>query len=326
MTTKLPETRDLLPIFPCGVATRNEVLYPLLMSDTLLDIARRHAQAPADCDVSRTPIPGLTVICETTPTALQYAINKPLIALVLQGSKRVTVGTRTFDFGAGETLLITADVPTVCQITRADIRSPYFSLVIDLDPAVIESLVVEMGSAPFAAGVPVRVDPTDSEVADAVLRLLRLVDRPPALAVLQTQLMRELHFWLLSGKHGGAIRSLGVVDSHAQRVARAVAFIRANFAKPLRAEHLAEAAGMSTSALYEHFRAITSLTPLQFQKQHRLIEARRMMLAKGTTISNAAYAVGYKSIPQFTREYSGMFGLPPARDMKAAKTRMHSAA
>ena len=297
------------------------------MADTLLNSVRRYAEAHADQNgVAHTPIPGLTVIRETTRTALQYAIAKPLVALVLQGSKRVTMGKKTFDFGAGESLLITAHVPTVSQITRANIGSPYFSLVVDLDTAVIESLVVEMGSAPFAASTPVRIDPTDSEVADAALRLMRLLDRPASLAVLQTQLIRELHYWLLSGRHGGAIRSLGVTGSHAQRVARAVALIRANFAKPLRVEHLAEAAGMSPSSFHEHFRAITSLTPLQFQKQLRLIEARRMMLADGQVIGNAAYAVGYESIPQFTREYGRLFGLPPARDMKVAKARVQPAA
>jgi AraC-like DNA-binding protein len=174
--------------------------------------------------------------------------------------------------------------------------------------------------------MPVRVDPTDAEVADAALRLLRMLDRPASLALLQTQLIRELHFWLLSGRHGGAIRSLGVADSHAQRIARAVAMIRAHFTEALRVEALAEHAGMSTSSFYEHFRAITSLTPLQFQKQLRLIEARRMMLSEGAAIGNAAYAVGYESVPQFTREYARMFGLPPARDIRAARLRVKSAA
>lgn len=295
--------------------------------NALLDAARRYAQAHGGRgNVVPTPLPGLTIVRETSPTALHYAINKPLIALVLQGAKRVTMGSETFDFSAGESLLIAADVPTVSQITRATIAAPYFSLVFDLDPAVIESLVVEIGSAPFAAGAPVRVDPTDKEVEDAALRLLRLLDRPAAAAILQTQLVREMHYWLLSGRYGGAIRSLGVVDSHARRVARAVALIRSDFAKPLRIEQLAAAAGMSPSTLHEHFRVVTSLTPLQFQKQLKLIEARRLMLADGETISNAAYAVGYESVPQFTREYGRMFGQPPARDIKAAKTRMQSAA
>lgn len=296
------------------------------MNPTLLDAARRHADTHCRDGVAPTAIPGLTVLRETMPTALQYAISRPLVAIVLQGGKRVTMGSSTFDFGAGDSLLITTDVPTVSQITQASAGTPYLSLVVDLDPAVIEALVTEMGSAPFASGQPVRVDTTEDEVADAVLRLMRLLDRPASLPVLQPQLIRELHFWLLSGRHGGAIRALGVTDSHAQRIARAVAMIRADYARTLRVDVLAEAAGMSASAFHEHFRAITSLTPLQFQKQLRLIEARRMLLADGAMISNAAYAVGYESVPQFTREYGRMFGMPPARDVRAARARMQSAA
>lgn len=297
------------------------------MDTPLLDTASRYVQANADENgVAETPVPGLTLICATRPSALLYAINRPLVALVLQGSKRVTMGRETFEFGAGQSLLITADVPTVSQITRANMSKPYISLVIELDLALIENLVVEIGAVPFAAGEPVRVDTTEAEVADTVLRLLRLLDRPASMPVLLAQSMRELHFWLLSGRHGGAIRSLGVADSYAQRVGRAVALIRSNFAQQLRVERLAEIAGMSLSSFHEHFRSITSLTPLQFQKQLRLIEARRIMLADGVVISNAAHAVGYESVQQFTREYGRMFGQPPARDIKTAKTRMQSAA
>jgi AraC-like DNA-binding protein len=297
------------------------------MDHSLLDTVRRYAASHADAEgIAPTPFPGVAIIRQIAPTALQYAIAKPLVAVVLQGAKRVIMGSQTFDFGAGESLLITADVPTVSQITRANVSVPYLSLVIELDPAVIEGLVVEIGSTPVAETSPVQIDATEAEVADVALRLMRLLDRPASVPILQSQLIRELHFWLLSGRHGGAIRSLGITESQAKRVARAVTLIRTNFAKPLRVEHLADAAGMSHSSFYEHFKAVTSLTPLQFQKQLRLIEARRLMLSNGEMISNAAYAVGYESVPQFTREYSRMFGLPPAHDMKAAKTRIKPAA
>ncbi len=297
------------------------------MEQSLLDTARRYADTHADQNgVARTPISGLTILREIAPSALQYAISKPLVALVLQGSKRVSMGSRTFDFGAGDSLLITADVPTVSQITRASINAPYYSLVIDLDIAMIEGLVSEIGVVSATNDQPIHVEPTESEVGEAALRLLRLLDRPAAMSVLQGQLIRELHFWLLSGRHGAAIRKLGLAGSHAQRVGQAVAFIRENFNQPLRVEHLADAVGMSPSSFHEHFRAVTSLTPLQFQKQLRLIEARRMMMSDGAMISNAAYAVGYESLSQFTREYGRLFGLPPARDMRAAKGRMQSAA
>jgi len=297
------------------------------MSPSLLDLARRHAEAFADPDgVAPTPIPGLTVIRQTRPTALQYAISKPLVALVLQGEKRVSLGCQTLEFGAGQSLLIAADVPNASQVTRADLLRPYVSLVIDLDPAIIEGLVVEMDGPPHPAPGPLSVDPTEQEVAETALRLLGLLDRPASLALLQGALLRELHYWLLTGRHGQAIRTLGLADSHARRVARAVNIIRADYARPLRIEHLAQVADMSPSSFHAHFRAITTLTPLQFQKQVRLIEARRLMLAEGAMIAQAANAVGYESIQQFTREYGRMFGLPPARDMRQARSRLQPAA
>jgi len=297
------------------------------MTDMLLHHSRRYADTHSDQNgVAATPVEGLAILRERAPTMLQYAISKPLVALVLQGGKRVTMGSRTFDFGAGESLLITTDVPTVSQITMASRTAPYYSLVIELDAAVIADLVGEIGSVPFVADQPVRVDPTESEVADVALRLLRLLERPGTLAVLGRQLVRELHFWLLSGRHGGAIRTLGVTDSHAQRIARAVAILRERYFEPVRIEALAEAAGMSLSAFHAHFRTITSLTPLQFQKQLRLIEARRRMLADGAAISDAAYGVGYESVPQFTREYARMFGQPPARDLRQARAQVTPAA
>ena len=297
------------------------------MTDRLLDHARLYADAHVDRNgVAATPVEGFVILRETAPTMLQYAVSKPLVALVLQGGKRVMMGNRTFDFGAGDSLLVATDVPTVSQITAASRALPYYSLVLELDPAIIAGLVSQIGPAPFEADQPVTVEPTEADVADAALRLLRLLERPGTLAVLGPQLSRELHFWLLSGRHGGAIRALGVTDSHAQRVARAVAILRRHYAKPIRVEGLAEAAGMSLSAFHVHFRGITSLSPLQFQKQLRLIEARRRMLAQGEAISDAAYGVGYESVPQFTREYGRMFGQPPARDIRQARARMTAAA
>lgn len=290
------------------------------MTDTLLDAVRRHAETHADpAGISATPIPGLTTVRATTPSGLVYAISRPLVCLVLQGSKQVVMGTESFAFGAGDSLLITADVPTVSQITRASPAAPYLSLVYELEPAVIADLAVEMRAAPVAAGTAVRVEPTDAEVADAALRLMKLFARPAAVPVLHESLVRELHYWLLAGRHGTAIRRLGWPDSHAQRIARAVSLLRKDFARPLRVEQLAAVAGMSPSSFHQHFRAVTSLSPLQFQKQLRLIEARRLMRAEGMTAGSAAFAVGYESVSQFTREYGRLFGLPPLRDTEAAR-------
>jgi AraC-like DNA-binding protein len=290
------------------------------MTDTLLKAVRRYAETYADpAGVARTPISGLTTIRATAPSGLDYAISRPLACLVLQGTKHVTMGTRAFTFSAGDSLLITADVPTVSRITRAIIAVPYFSLILDLNPAVVADLAVEMKAVPIADGAPLRHELTDAEVTDAALRLMRLIERPASVPVLRTQLVREMHYWLLAGRHGAAIRHLGWPDGPVQRVARAVAVLRAEFAQPLRVARLAAVAGMSPSSFHQHFRAVTSLSPLQFQKQLRLIEARRLMLSDGVTSSSAAFAVGYESVSQFTREYGRMFGLPPVRETKAAR-------
>jgi AraC-like DNA-binding protein len=269
--------------------------------------------------VAQTPVPGLTTIRSTTPSGLVHAISRPLVCLVLQGSKQVAMGIESVAFDAGDSLLITADVPTVSQITRASVAVPYLSLVLDLDPAVIAELSLQMKAMPEPAGAPVRNLPTDAEVSDTALRLMRLLNRPASVPVLHAQLVRELHYWLLEGRHGAAIRRLGWPEGHAPRIARAVALLRAEFARSLPIERLAAAAGMSPSSFHQHFRAVTSLSPLQFQKQLRLIEARRLIMSEATSASRAAFAVGYESVSQFTREYGRMFGLPPVKDKDAVR-------
>lgn len=290
------------------------------MTDTLLDTVRRYAETYSDpAGVARTPIPGLTTVRFTSPSGLDYAISRPLVALVVQGAKRVRMGSETIALGSGDSLLITADVPTVSQITKASIGEPYLSLILDLDPALIADLALEMKLASVADGAAVRSEPTDGEVSDAALRLMHLLERPASIPVLNAQLLREMHYWLLAGRHGPAIRRLGWPDGHMQRVARAVAVLRAEFTQPLPVERLAAVAGMSPSSFHQHFRKATSLSPLQFQKQLRLIEARRLMLSEGFSASNAAFSVGYESVQQFTREYGRMFGLSPVRETGAAR-------
>lgn len=296
------------------------------MDTSLLDAVRRYADAHAGRDgAAPTPIPGLTAIRAAARTELSYQIQRPLVCLVLQGAKQVTTGSQSLTFRAGDSLVITADVPTVSQITEASLATPYYSLVLDLDPAVIATLAADMAASGDADGAPVRIESTDRDVADTAVRLMRLLDRPAALPVLQPALLREFHYWLLAGRHGAAIRRLGLPDSHVRRVARAVALLRAEYAQRLPVERLAEVAGMSPSAFHQHFRAVTSLSPLQFQKQLRLIEARRLMLAERANASQAANAVGYESVQQFTREYGRMFGKPPMRDVAQAQQRLDAA-
>jgi AraC-like DNA-binding protein len=290
------------------------------MTQPLVDAIRRYTEAHADAfGIARAPIAGLNMVRTTATGELQYGIQRPLICLVVQGTKEVTTGGRTLAFNAGDSMLITADVPTVSQISRASRVAPYLSFALYLDPALIAELAVEMRAVPVDDGAALTLQPTDSEVADTALRLVRLLDRPASVPVLQAQLVRELHYWLLAGRHGPAIRHLGFPDSHARRIARAVEAIRTGYAGTLPVERLAAIAGMSPSTFHHHFRQVTTLSPLQFQKQLRLIEARRLMLAESAPVSNAAFAVGYESVPQFTREYRRLFGQPPVRDVEAAR-------
>jgi AraC-like DNA-binding protein len=297
------------------------------MTTALLNAVRRHVSTCADpAGVAHTPIPGMTTIRALAPSGLVHAISQPLVALVLQGRKDVALGERHFSLKAGDAMLISADVPTVSQVVEASAEEPYLSLVLHLDLAVIGELCMQVRSGPVTLGAPIEIDSTDAEVADAALRLMRLLDRPAAVPVLHAQLVREMHYWLLAGRLGPAIRRVAGPDGHAQRVARAVAVLRAEFAQPIAVERLATIAGVSPSSFHQHFRAITSLSPLQFQKQLRLIEARRLMMGEGASASRAAFAVGYESVPQFTREYGRMFGRPPAADMQALRSEAKAAA
>lgn len=290
------------------------------MNVMLLNAVRRHAEANADeRGIARTPIPGLSVVRATRFSGLDYAISRPLVCLILQGAKLVTTGSSTLLFKAGDSLLITADVPTVSQVTQASPFEPYLSLILDIDVPLVSELAMNMRSVAPAHGAHVRMERTDEEVAEAALRLMRLIERPSALPILKAQLLREMHYWLLAGRHGPVMRQLGFPEGHLQRVARAIALLRAEYASSLPVERLAAAAGMSPSSFYQHFRAVTSLSPLQFQKQLRLIEARRLMMADAMSARSAAFAVGYESVPQFTREYHRMFGRSPIKDIANLK-------
>ncbi len=247
---------------------------------------------------------------------------KPLVCLILQGAKQVTVSQDTYEFASGQSAIISADVPVVSRITQASRAEPYLALAIELDMTMLLDLSSHVGACNDTgrATPAVMVDETDLAVADCALRLMQLIERTEAIPLLRPSIMRELHYWLLAGRHGRAVRGLARPDGVAQRVARAVAVLRGEFDRSLRVERLAAAAGMSPSSFHHHFRAITSLSPLQFQKQLRLIEARRRMLNDGISASRAAFEVGYESVSQFTREYGRMFGLPPGRDMSESRT------
>jgi transcriptional regulator GlxA family with amidase domain len=174
--------------------------------------------------------------------------------------------------------------------------------------------------AGHAASLPLFVVNADEAVLNCGMRLMQLIDRPAAAPLLRTGIMMELHYWLLSGPHGAALRRLARPDGQPQRIASAVKLLRAEYRNAISVERLAAVAGMSVTSFYRHFKALTSLTPVQFQKQLRLHEARRLMLSLGCAARQAAFEVGYVSVSQFTRDYARLFGAPPRRDIRHAQT------
>jgi len=288
------------------------------MSEELKQAALRYTGRHNKADgITVTPVRGLHLIQRTAPSELEHTVVHPLVCVVLQGRKRVTMAGSARSYDAGDTMVVTGNVPTMSRISQASVANPYLALALDLDATVITDLVM---SAPEIHPPPIAPD-TGEDLHDALRRLMRLLDQPASLAVLKDGLIREIHYWLLLGSQGSVIGRLGLPDSHLRRIARAVAILRADPAKPVQIERLAAAAGMSRSAFYQHFHAITSLTPLQFQKQLRLIEARRLILSKGKIMSQVAFEVGYESASQFSREYSRMYGQPPIRHKQAASDR-----
>ena len=228
---------------------------------SLLTLVRRHADTHADrFGHAQTPFRGLGVVRQYRSRRIAGGGAKASHRDLSSGSQTGDDGHGQLRDGAGEALVITADVPTISEITEASPVAPYYALALELDPALLRELAV---TADLRAGntAPVRIEPADPDVTDAALRLMRLLERPDAQPVLGEALLREMHYWLLTGRHGAAIRALGAVDSHAHRIARAVALIRRDYAHALRITDLAEVAGMSESTFHQHFRAITTLSP-----------------------------------------------------------------
>ncbi|GAA6131049.1 AraC family transcriptional regulator [Halopseudomonas sabulinigri] len=290
------------------------------MSDDLLQAVEHHTRSQAHADgLTHTALPGLTLVRSSAPTELEHALARPLLCLVLQGCKQVSIGAAQHRFGAGDSMLVSSNLPTLSRIVSASTATPYLAVALDLDvPLMSELTLLNQATSSTLA----ERSQAEQELKDAVRRLVQALHRPQTFAALKGALLREIHHWLLMGPHGDSVRQLGLPDSHVRRIARAVTLIRSDYTQTLSVTRLAAAAGMSRSAFHQHFRTATTLSPLQFQKQLRLIEARRLLHAGGLTASRAAFEVGYESISQFSREYARLFGLPPGKDRRSAAQRL----
>ncbi|HEY7276617.1 MAG TPA: AraC family transcriptional regulator [Trebonia sp.] len=277
---------------------------------------RRHIARLADGWPRPRRVDGVTVFSTTRTTAPLGGVAEPVLALVAQGAKRSMLGDRTFDYAAGQFLVVTVDLPLTSSITAASAAEPFLALSMPLDAATIAELLIEADLPAQAAspGPALSVSDAAPELTDAVVRFLRLVGTPRDLRILGPAVKREIHWRLLTGPQGGLVRQAGTAGSRIALVARAIAWIRAHYDEPIRVDDLAAEVGLSVSSLNRHFRAATSMSPLQYQKQLRLQRARLRLLADPADVAGTGHAVGYTSASQFSREYRRLFGVPPGRD------------
>ncbi|MBT2322404.1 AraC family transcriptional regulator [Variovorax paradoxus] len=265
-----------------------------------------------------TAVPGLTLFRTSRVGEPMHSSCGPAFCVLVQGSKRVLLGDELFVYDSSSHLVVSQDLPVTGQVLDATPEAPYLALRLDIDPAEIATLM--LGTAhPKAAEAAARgifTGETRIELLDAVLRMTRLLDAGDDIAALAPLVIREIFYRLLKGENGWRLAQLATANSQSRRIGRAIAWLRARIAMPLKLEDMAREAHMSVSSLHHHFKAVTAMSPLQYQKQLRLQEARRLLFNGMVDAAAAGYRVGYESPSQFSREYSRMFGAPPARDLR----------
>ncbi len=281
----------------------------------LRDLVLRHAPPPSAVQL----LPRVYSWTSITTTPSIHCIYEPLLYFALQGTKRIHTGERIFEHGPGSFLIASVDVPVSCAVVEADAARPYAGVAIALDIATAAALLVDMPACSDAAADEIdsmAVHPTTPAMEDTLLRFLRLTDAPEDIPLLGPTLERELLYRVLQSPQGAVLRQMARADSRLAQIQRAVRWIRSHLAEPLPVERLAGIASMSVSSFHRHFKAVTGLSPLAYHKQMRLQEARRRLLgeAGGGAVASVAFAVGYESASQFSREYTRQFGMPPARD------------
>lgn len=281
----------------------------------LIELASRRlrATAPGKGRRAAQPMPGLVVLEQDAPSAIEGYVYEPVLCLILRGRKRVAVGDQSLSFGPGECLLVSHDLPVSSQITKA----PYLALVFAVDLVVVRRLYDEVAGSALDAERPraALTQRADAGLLDALRRYLALADAPVDAKVLGPLISKELHYRLLVAPFGGMLRTLLRHDSHASAIARAIGHIRGELRSPMAVPELARRVGMSASSFHKHFKTITSTTPLQYQKELRLLEARRLLETGAASVTTAAFDVGYESPSQFSREYARKFGVPPSQDL-----------
>jgi AraC-like DNA-binding protein len=287
------------------------------------ELARKIASFMGSEENRATGIPGLRLYRRIAPTAPCSMTYEPCVTLMVQGRKRVELGRTTFIYGESQYLLTSVDLPIVSQIIEASKEAPCIAMSLKLEMPMIRELLsreeIQVAEVPLNSPAMATGEAT-VEFLSACCRLLDLLDAPQDVPFLSGLIQREIIYRILRGPEGARLRAIATLGDQSHRTAKAIAWIRSNYAKPLRVEDLAQIAGMGLSTLHHHFRALTAMSPLQYQKQIRLQAARGRMLMDGLDAASAAFEVGYESASQFNREYSRFFGQPPMRDIRTLRS------
>src|SRR6266550_261829 len=293
-----------------------------LVAELRAELVRKIASHTRGVGERTTAIPGLTLYRRTDTTACYPATYEPSFNVFVQGRKRVTFGGTTYMCDESTFLLTSVDVPTMCQILTASDQTPLLAMLLKFDMAVVRDILAqddfrERDGQPQGRGIA--IGKTNVDLLQPCSRLLGLLDTPEDVPFMSNLIQREIVYRLLRGPQGDRLRGIATLGDQSHRTAKAIAWLRVNYAKPLRVEELAEVARMGVSTLHHHFRSLTAMSPLQYQKQLRLVAARERMLIEGIDATSAAFEVGYESPSQFNREYKRFFGQPPVRDIKARR-------
>ncbi|NEI73300.1 helix-turn-helix domain-containing protein [Rhizobium lusitanum] len=290
------------------------------MSSALKDAITQFIDAGdgGDNGLFPTGIDGLHIMRSTELKMPHARVYRPALCVIVQGAKQLMLNEKVIDYAEMQALIISIELPASGRVIEASEEKPYMAISLEFDVGMMREVMEQLDTPPKPTGsarLGIFVEDLSQQLADCLVRLTRLLATPGAIPVLYPAIMREICFWLLTGPNGGEVCKLVLPDGQTRRIADAIRLLRDNFAEPVRIEQLAAVARMSPSSFHQHFKTLTSMTPLQYQKQMRLLEARRLMVAGHANVETAAYRVGYESASQFSREYARMFGTPPKRDV-----------
>jgi AraC-like DNA-binding protein len=267
----------------------------------------------------RTAIPGLHCIRLSELQMQLPSVYQPSICVIVQGAKQVLLEEEIYRYAPPQFLAVSVDLPLVGQVIEATRDAPYLCLAIDIDARTIADLIAQSGDAGWSRGDTSRglfVGELDAAMQESALRLTRLLESPRDIPVLAPLMLREFHYRILCSPYGPAIAQMAIAGSNTHKIGQIIRRMRSNYAEPIRVEELASLANMSPSSFHQHFKAVTAMSPVQYQKRLRLTEARHLLMAENSDAASAAYRVGYQSVSQFSREYARMFGAPPMRDVQ----------